>query len=836
MSRNPPRSSLVAPRASPDRDGVEHELRHSLSLLQATLESTTDGLLIVDLAGGIVRFNPRFVELWGLPDEVLATEDDEAALAEAAALVRDPEHFLETVRELYRQPEATAVDVIELLDGRIVERHSRPQRLGGEVVGRVWSFRDITEQNATEVALRESEARYRRLFEESRQATYLTTREGELVDANPAALRLFGYGPDELGELAVAETYVDREERDAFIRAIEGSGSVEAYPVRLRHRDGHEMECLLSSTVRLGVDGEVLGYQGIVEDVTERVRTERALRESELKFRSLIENASDTITVLGASGEIIYESPSVQRVLGHAPEDLIGRSVFDFTHPEDQPAAVRNLERLLADEDHVTRLELRFAHGDGSWRILEVVARNLLSDPAIGGIVVNARDVTERKEAEARLLHDAFHDRLTQLPNRARLLDRMAQLLRRTGRNPERTFSVLFLDLDRFKVINDSLSHMVGDQLLVAIGRRLEGVLRPGDTVARLGGDEFTMLLDDADREEACRIADRIQTELQAPFTVGRHEIYVTVSIGITTSRDGGRSPEDMLRDADLAMYCAKDRGRARFERFDPEMRTAAVAQLELETDLRRALEREEFSVHLQPIVQLDRGRLFGFEALLRWNHPGRGLLLPNDFLQLAEDTGLIVPIGGWVMRKVCEGLREWADEFGASAPPVQVNLAAQQIVRVDFLEQVRCALADSRAPAHLLHLELTEGTMMENAESTVATLNALKALGIGLSIDDFGTGYSSLSYLHRFPTDSVKIDRSFVAQMGPQARNSRMVRTIVDLAHDLGMRVVAEGVETEVQASTLRGMRCEYGQGFLFSRAVPFEEATALIREGRIW
>jgi diguanylate cyclase (GGDEF)-like protein/PAS domain S-box-containing protein len=812
------------------------ELQRSVSLLAATLDATADGLLIVDRKGRIVRFNKRFARMWDLSSDVMKTGDDNTALHEAVGKVREPEKFLERVRYLYDHPDERSFDTIELADGRMFERYSRPQILRDKVVGRVWSFRDVSDRLHAEQALRQSEARYRRLFEESRQAIYITTRNGNFVDANPAACEMFGFTIEELGAVNTQSMYVAREDRVEFVRLIEEQGAVEGHPVKLRSRNGREMDCLLTSTVVRDASGAIVGYQGIVEDVTSRVQAERALRESELKFRSLIENASDTITVLDQAGQITYESPSLLRVLGYSPEALIGHNVFEFVHADDRPPAIQEFQRLVTKHGHVARLEVRFLHGDGSWRFLDVVGRNLLGDPAIKGIIVNARDVTERKEAEARLLYDAFHDKLTQLPNRALLIDRLAQLLRRARRPDAPPFAVLFLDLDRFKVVNDSLGHMTGDQLLIATARRLEASLRPGDTVARLGGDEFTMLLDGTTVEEARVVAERVQQDFQAPLIHGDHEIYVTVSIGIAASALSYRNPEELLRDADVAMYRAKEGGRARFEVFDESMRADVMAQLELETDLRRAIERNEFEMVYQPIITLDEGTLYGFEALIRWNHPQRGFLVPAEFTKLAEDSGLIVPMGWWVIRDVCRLLREWSDDADAAALPVHVNVSAQQIVRTDFIPRMRAALEEFGTPPHLLHLELTEGTMMQNAEQTTLTLQELKQLGIGLSIDDFGTGYSSLAYLSRFPTDGVKIDRSFITKMGPQARDTNIVHTIVELAHDLGMRVIAEGIETEAQASALRGMRCECGQGFHFSRPVRAVEAGRMLRAGPAW
>jgi diguanylate cyclase (GGDEF)-like protein/PAS domain S-box-containing protein len=806
------------------------------SLLEATLNATADGLLIVDRAGKIVRFNERFARMWELSPEVLASGDDEAALAEAVGKVRDPEAFLSRVRYLYEHPTEESFDVIELRDGRSFDRHSLPQLLAGEVVGRVWSFRDVTDRLMVEQQLRQSEERYRRLFEESREAIYMTTREGAFVAANEAARRMFGFTTDEMPTINTRTLYVDPADRDEFIRQIEQAGAVVDHPVRLRSLSGNEMDCLLTSSVIRDVNGAVVGFHGRVEDVTARADAERALRESERKFRALIENATDIITVLDPSGQITYEGPSLARVLGYNPEALVGRNVFEYVHPDDRPSALKEFERLLKVPGHMTRIEVRFLHGDGSWRVLEVIGTNLMAEPAIRGIVVNSRDVTDRKEAEAQLRYSAFHDMLTGLPNRALLMDRVSQFLRRARRVNAPPFAVLFLDLDRFKVVNDSLGHMTGDQLLVAAARRLEASSRPGDTVARLGGDEFTMLLDGATIEEARTVASRVQRDFDAPFRIGNQDVYVTVSIGIASSSLGYHSAEEMLRDADLAMYRAKDEGRARFEVFDTSMHAAAILRHELERDLRRAVERAELELVYQPIVSLVEGGLHGFEALIRWNHPARGQLTPHDFTPLAEDTGLIVTIGEWVLAEASRQARAWATEFGGDARPVHVNVSARQLLRPDYTQRVRDILRETGVEPGLIVMELTEGTMMANAEHTTAALHELKALDVGLSIDDFGTGYSSLSYLHRFPTDSVKIDRSFISQMGPRARDASIVRTIVDLAHDLGMKVVAEGIETEAQASALRGMRCEYGQGFLFSRAVPAEEATRLLRARAVW
>ncbi len=815
---------------------AEEQLKRALAVLRSALDATVDGILVVDREGNMVSFNRQFAEMWDLSDDVLAARRWERALEASAARVRDPEVFLERTARWTSDPEARGADVVELVDGRVLERFSQPHLMGDEVVGRVWSFRDVTERVRAEAELRSSERRYRSLFKDSRQAIYLTTKDGSFIDANPAMLEMFGYTRDELATLNASELYVDPRARAAFRHAVEDRGAVVKYPVNLRARDGTEMECLLTSTVWTDAAGEIQGYQGIIENVTERNRAERALRENERKFRSLIERASDTITVLDEARSIRYVSPSWRRVLGYEAEDVGGKDFAELVHPDDRPLVVYEFDYLSQSRGASTRLEMRVRHADGSWRVMEIVGTNLLHEASVAGMVLNGRDVTDRKRAEEQLLHDAFHDRLTGLPNRALLLDRLDQILKRVARHPETRFAVLFLDLDRFKVLNDSLGHGAGDEFLTAIAHRIAGALRPADTLARLGGDEFTVLLEDSTGADALLVAERIRSLLEQPFFINGQEIFTTASIGIATSDERYRRPQDILRDADLAMYEAKRAGGNQAVVFDSSMYRQAVTTLRIETDLRRALERDEFELFFQPIVRLDDETLTGFEALIRWRHPGLGLLPPSRFLGVAEETGLIVGIGEWVMRSAGRTLARWREAFPRLAGvSVHINVSVHQLNQPDFVQRARAALSETRAPGEHLCMEITESAMMSNAEASVSTLRGLKSLGISLAIDDFGTGYSSLSYLHRFPTDSVKIDRSFVAAIGTQPRELGLVRTIVDLAHDLGMEAVAEGVETETQAAILGDLGCAYVQGFRYAPALPLPEAEAVLLRGRV-
>ena len=607
-------------------------------------------------------------------------------------------------------------------------------------------------------------------------------------------------------------------------------------------------------------NGDII-IDGVALDISDRKQAESALRQREQRFRSLIENATDITIILDADGIFRYISPSVKRILGYAPHQAIGRSALGTVHPDDCAAIAQTLHKALENPKRSeSAVEYRVRHRNGSWCYVEAVATNLLHDPAVNGIVINCHDITGRKKAEEQLLHDAFHDALTGLPNRALFTDRLEHALRLAKRRKDYLFAVLFLDLDRFKVVNDSLGHAIGDQLLVSIARRLETCLRVGDTVARLGGDEFVLLLEDIDGiNEATNIVNRLQKQITSPILLGGHEVFITASIGIALSSGEYLEPTNLLRDADTAMYRAKELGRARHEVFNSSMHAHALRLLQLENDLRRAIESirdpaseedsprsslpplstaPQFIIHYQPIVSIVTNTITSFEALVRWQHPERGLVSPIEFITIAEETGLIVPLGRWVLRTACHQIRQWQQLFQNNPPlSVSVNLSVKQFSQPDLIEYIDRVLEESHLHGSSLKLEITESVLIENSESVTAMLVELRSRNIHLCIDDFGTGYSSLSYLHRFPTNTLKIDRSFVSRMGVKFDISKgeidpteIVRSIVTLSHNLGMDVVAEGVEEASQLSILKGLKCEYAQGFFFSKPVDSQTAAVLI------
>ena len=447
-------------------------------------------------------------------------------------------------------------------------------------------------------------------------------------------------------------------------------------------------------------------------------------------------------------------------------------------------------------------------------------------------------EIATREQVEGQLLHNTLHDSLTELPNRTLLMERLGHAIQRSRRKSDFRFAVLFLDLDRFKLVNDSLGHHAGDQLLIAVAKRLKAQLRTTDTVARLGGDEFAVLLEDlATFDDASRVAERMHADLLRPIKIGENEVYTSASIGIVLGTAGHDLPEFVLRSADMAMYRAKTAGRSRYEMFDRAMHTQAIERLQRETDLRHAVERGELSVHFQPIISLPLGTIAGAEALVRWTHPTRGKVSPAEFIPLAEEMGLILPIGGFVLLEACRQMRQWQEMVGGIAElTIGVNLSAKQFNQPDLLDQVGAALQQTRLPAHLLKLEITETAIIDNTEHATKVLGELKQLGVQIHMDDFGTGYSSLSYLHRLPIDALKIDRSFIGQIDTDPRTLQLVMTILELSANLGVRTVAEGIEKPQQLEQLRKLACDFGQGYLFSPPLPADKFSELLQANRKW
>jgi len=571
----------------------------------------------------------------------------------------------------------------------------------------------------------------------------------------------------------------------------------------------------------------------IMEDLrlnqTLEARVERRtaeLAEREERFRALVQNSSDAITITDAELRIQYQSPSIDRVFGYQPADVVNRSLSELIHHDDRAAMQALFDNMRGRPGATGHLDARWLHHDGSWRQSEMAIANLLAEPAVKGLVINTRDITDRKALEEQLAHQAFHDSLTGLANRALFKDRLQQSLARASRRQEKP-AILFLDLDGFKTINDSLGHASGDELLALVAGRLRPFVRTGDTMARLGGDEFAILLEDTEEISASiRVADRIVEALKEPFALQQQEVFISASIGIASFT--GDTPDELLRNADIAMYIAKSAGKGRYEVYQPAMHEAVVERLQLEADLKRAVERGEFFVVYQPLVSLDNLRPVGVEALIRWRHPARGLVMPMTFIPLAEKTGGIISIGRWVLREACRQVQQWRQ--GSPQLQLSVNLSGRQMRDPGLVSDVSQALLDTGLAADALTLEMTESVLMDDVEGALRILKELKALGLHLAIDDFGTGYSSLSYLGKFPVDGLKIDRSFVS--GPDAsENNALVATIMEMAQSLKLEVVAEGIERREQLTELQRLNCQFGQGYLFAKPLAADDMTTYLR-----
>lgn len=810
--------------------------REGETRFRALAESATDGIVSGDAAGVITYFNPRAELMFGhTAAEVIGQSMEVLFSARGGELLR------RHLRMLLAAVDTRAVARPMELTGRrrdgadFVVEASLASWKGAE--GRSVSaiLRDATERQRAQKTLAASERRFRVLIESS-TAAVLIFQDGIVRFANAAAGGMLGRPPQELVGQPVRD-FAHPSFREVFGRSLDRLSAAPA-PIRQEllwtHGDGLEHWADVSLTP-LEMDE---GPAGLLTafDVTERKLAESALHESERRVREILENIQLVAVVLDTSGEVTYANPFLLELLGCSEEDVIGQDWFERFVPLDRRAADRrSWNEKIAEGIVAPHQEGEIVTAAGERRLVSwnnTLRRGI--DGAITGTASIGSDVTERRRMEARLAHDAFHDALTGLSNRALFMDRLTGALARHARRKTLKVGVLFLDLDRFKLVNDSLGHSLGDELLIEFSKVLDTVVRPGDTVARLGGDEFTILLEDVESDEAAvSVAERIHAMLRTPFSLRGHEVFVTSSIGIALG-SGPERAEDVVRDADIAMYQAKADGKSRHQVFDATMHTRARQLLELETDLRRAVERNAFVVHYQPVVDLQTGGLVGFEALVRWDDTARGLIGSGEFIHLAEETGLITRIGRQVMTSACRQMRDW--ELRASAAlTVSVNLSSRQFLQPDLVEQVDSLLQESGLSPRRLKLEITESVIMSSADSAIQMLARLRELGVKVCIDDFGTGYSSLSYLLRFPSDDLKIDRSFVLALTHGGRNVRIVETIISLGQGLGMEVVAEGVETEAQRQQLVALGCRYGQGFLFSRAVEPGAAGELIDRGRI-
>lgn len=705
----------------------------------------------------------------------------------------------------------------------------------GELLAAVETLPKVTARTQPEESLENEQNLTSAVLDTVGALVVVLDREGHIIRFNHACEEVTGYLFEEVRGRYVFDVLIPPEQVES-VKGVFRSLTVGQFPNQYENywltKGGGRRLISWKNSALVGPDGEVQWVIPTGIDITEQRRAEEALKESEAQFRATFDQAAVGIVHADLKGKILRVNQRICDITGYTRDELIEATFHDITHPDDLEVDIKHVEQLLAGSIQTFSIEKRYIRKDGShvWVNLTV---SLVCDSSSESkyFIAVVEDITERKQAEETIRYMAYYDPLTDLPNRTLLNDRLTLALANARRSGD-TVAMLFLDLDNFKTINDTLGHIVGDQLLQAVAERLRGCLREGDTIARLGGDEFTLLLPRISHvEDAAKTAQKVIDALKEPFDFNGRELHVTTSIGIALYPNDGEDVLTLLKNADTALYRAKEQGRNNYQLYAPAMNSSALERLYLESSMRKALERGEFALHYQPQVNLNTGKIVGMEALVRWQHPEFGLILPAEFIPIAEETGLILPIGEWVLNTACKRGRAWQDA-GYQDIRVAVNLSARQFQQRDLIGVVKQALDESGLDPNYLELEITESAIMKDADAAVSILHKLKEIGIKVAIDDFGTGYSSLSYLKRFPIDILKIDQSFVRDITIDPDDAAIAKAIITLAHSLGLTALAEGVENVEQVEFLRSLKCDGVQGYLFSCPVPAEEATELLFE----
>ena len=937
------------------------QIKHTISLLNATLESTADGLLVIDNSGKVVSYNKKFLKMWRIPSALARQKDDKALIDFVLNQLMDPKEFLRKIHHLYSHPDEESFDVLEFQDGRVFERFSMPQRIGRDIVGRVWSFRDVTERARTEKALEKSKAEFESIFNSIADAAIFVDTHRRIVMINPSFTGMFGYAMKELKGKTTRIMYANEADYVEAGKKRYHPDAVHDKPVfecNYRRKDGSVFPAETVATQVIDSKGRMIGFFGIHRDITERKRTVEALRDSEEKYRMLLNSAAEAIYGIDTNGNCIICNASFLRQMGYEKEeDVLGKNIHELIHyeradgneypmkeckiykglikgggvhvddevfwradgssfyaeywsyPIEKGGEVIGAVVSLLDVSERRRMESALMESEAKCRSLFIKMLNgfayheivvdekgvpvdyvflevnesferlmglkrqaiigkkateviphiretgfnwisVYGDVALSGkdmifehyfpdldrwYLVSAyctergyfaavfEDITERKRMEEEIRHQAYHDTLTGLPNRIVFMDRLDLAITQAHRNKQ-NLAVLFLDLDRFKDINDAYGHGIGDQLLREVALRLKSCLRETDTVARIGGDEFSIMLSDVKHmEDASRIAGKIIATIQQPYNFSDYELHMSTSIGISIYPDDSIRPEMLLRNADIAMYHAKGQGRSNYQFYSPTMKARTIERMMFENNLRRALDRGELAVFYQPQVDIATRKMVGAEALIRWQHPELGLLSAAQFISLAEKTGLIDSIGEYVLQTVCKQNKALQD---AGCPPIcmTVNLSAHEFQNPGIIDKVSQILQETGLDPQFLELEITESIAMRDAVLTSDKLGKLSEMGILFSLDDFGKGYSSLNYLKKFPIRKLKIDQSFIRGLNEDPDDQAIVNAVVQMAHSLKLKVVAEGVETDDQMLFLRSCNCDQMQGYLYSEPLPIE------------
>ncbi|WPZ32458.1 EAL domain-containing protein [Thalassobaculum sp. OXR-137] len=810
-----------------------------------TLDEIEDGFLLLDPQDRVVWFTrpvlgffPYLTDLLEPGARFTSLVQQEVATKLGSVFADDAQDWLERRMEAHTRPHGLVDE--RLPDGRWVRILDRETADGGRLI----QYRDVTDDRRNTDTAAHFTLLLQSTLETITQGICAFDADWRLLTWNsrffdllrlPTAFASVGTPlSDIVHHLAAQGEYGEGNPAHRAAEVLDMIRTTQGRVYERPNRDGRQMEIRIRPIPN---GGAVIVY----DDISARQDAQRALRQSEERYALAAAGSNDGLWDWDLASNSIYLSTRWKQMLGHTEQDVGdgAEEWFSRIHPEDVQRVTAQLDAHLSGAVGNFESEHRVRHRDGTYRWMLV--RGLAVRDTSGHayrIAGSMTDITDRKRVEEQSIHDALHDNLTGLPNRTLFLERVRQALARFRRNASASFGVVYLDLDRFKVVNESLGHIHGDDLIIAAARRLEHNLKFGDTVARLGGDEFAMLLEDvSNKGDAVAVCDMLQKALASPFTLSGKEIFTTASMGAAHASEGYGRPEDILRDAELAMYKAKELGKAQAVAFDPNMRGNTVTPLDMETDLRRAIERGELTLRFQPIISLATGRIQGFEALTRWTHSKRGEVQPADFIPLAEETGMIVEIGQWVLRTACEQSVRWHEKYPrADALEISVNLSSRQFNQYDLVRMVTNSLDGTGMDPSTLKLEITESALMENAHLSAQMLNDLKSLKIQVCVDDFGTRYSSLSYLHTFPIDTLKIDKSFVQDMGRNRHNLEIVRTICLLAQNLRLDVIAEGVETPEQLAQLRAIGCGYAQGFLFSPPLDVNAVERLLDENRSW
>ena len=795
------------------RRRTDRALRQSEERHRLLFERNLAGVYRNTVAGRLIECNDAMAHMLGFATREefmrLRAGDLYFDLADREAFISRlrRERSLPNIEVCLRRRDGTPVWVLESV--HLTEENGE-EVLEGTVI-------DITDRKLTENALRESELRYRTLIEQMREGVVHVDNDGIVRYVNDRYCEMLGYAREELLGTAAAMPVATSEDLE-ILRSkdqLRQRGIADHYELRFRRKDGTIIWVDISGAPIFDAAGRVIGTIGVHNDVTDRRRAEAALRESEARYRLMAENSTDLISRTTFSGVMLYASDAARVLLGYDPAELVDRSIFSYIH-EDDHDLVREATRSVGRSPKTFAYRVR--HRDGSILWFETTTRAVGSAGEPGELISVSRDISSRKRVEEQIEHQAYHDALTGLPNRLLFRDRLTVALAQ-ARRTQSILAVMFLDLDRFKNVNDTLGHSLGDELLKAVAARLRSALREGDSIARMGGDEFTVLMTDLGTSDgAATIAQKLIDAISQPMRIEGHDLFITTSIGIAVYPSDGDSAEVLLKNADHAMYRAKEAGRNSYQLCTPAMNHRALERLSLENALRWALERGEFELHYQPQFDVVTRRITGMEALIRWNRPGIGLTSPATFIPIAEETRLIVPIGEWVLREACRQAKVW-QQSRFPGMRIAVNLSPRQFQHSDLRRMIVSALDGSGLDAHSLEVEITETTAMQNTDRTTATLRALREMGVRIAVDDFGTGHSSLNYLRRFPIDRVKIDQSFVHEVEESRSDRAIVAAVIEMAKGLGLAVTAEGVETHGQLAFLEREGCEEVQGYLFGR-----------------